>query len=346
MSVARGSGTATRARAATWRASTTSTRSPRSCSPSGSGPSATRRSRRSSATSSTSPTGSTCAATSRSIPRSTAARYDDDANTWTLVTDDGRQRHGAVLHHGRRQPLVGQAARHPGARRLPRPVVPHAEWPHEGVDFTGQAGRLRRHRFDGHPGAAADREAGRAPVRVPADGQLLDAGGEPAARSGRAARGGRDLRRAPPARRSSRIRACPAIRPTRSALDGRPTTSAAGATRRAGRRAASARCRASSTTCFTSPEANATAQEFAREQDPRDRARPGGRGAALPAALHRHAPHVRRHRLLRDVQPRQRRAGRRPARRRSTAITPTGDRDAPTRSTRSTRSCSRSASTR
>ena len=60
-----------------------------------------------------------------------------------------------------------------------------------------------------------------------------------------------------------------------------------------------------------------------RAQDPRDREGPGDRGDAG-----RHRPSLRgqapadRHRLLRDLQPRQRRAGRRARMRRSSAITP------------------------
>ena len=47
--------------------------------------------------------------------------------------------------------------------------------------------------------------------------------------------------------------------------------------------------------------------------DPRDRARPRRRGAALALAPHRDAADVRRHRLLRDLQPGERPPGRRAA---------------------------------
>ena len=177
----------------------------------------------------------------------------------------GRERHGAVLHHGRRQPLVGQAARHPGARRLPRPVVPHGGVATRGRRLHRAAGRLRRHRFDGHPGAAADREAGGAPVRVPADGQLLDAGGEPA--DSIRPRCARWSRRTPSdaARRSSRDPGVPGDPPTRSALD--VTDDERRRIYEAGWSSGGIGSLSGQfTDVFTSPEANFTAQEFAREK--------------------------------------------------------------------------------
>ena len=57
--------------------------------------------------------------------------------------------------------------------------------------------------------------------------------------------------------------------------------------------------------------ANDTAADFVREQDRRDREGSGdGEAAAAGQSSDRHQAHLRRHRLLRDVQPRQCDAGR------------------------------------
>ncbi len=67
------------------------------------------------------------------------------------------------------------------------------------------------------------------------------------------------------------------------------------------------------TDLLISKEANDTAAEFFREQDPRHRARSGGGRTCCARRLSpRHQAALRRHRLLRHVQPRQRHAGRRP----------------------------------
>ena len=134
-----GTGTATRAPAATSRAWTTPTRSPRSSSRSGTGPSATPPSPRSCATSTTSPTASTCAATSSSTPASPRAAFDEETGRWTV--DDRRRR--------RRVPAtfcimatgclsLPQAARHPGLDDFEGDWYHTGRWPHEGVDFTGK----------------------------------------------------------------------------------------------------------------------------------------------------------------------------------------------------------------
>ena len=101
-SAARGTGTGTRARAATSRASSTRTSSPRSSSRNGSGPSATPVSPRSCGTRTTSPTASTSGATCSSTPRVTDATFDDPDGPVAVRTDARRRRHRAVPRSWRR----------------------------------------------------------------------------------------------------------------------------------------------------------------------------------------------------------------------------------------------------
>ena len=66
---------------------------------------------------------------------------------------------------------------------------------------------------------------------------------------------------------------------------------------------------------FTSDAAQRTRRRSSRaRRSARSSDDPAGRRGALPAPPHRHQAHLRRHRLLRDLQPRQRRAGRPPPR--------------------------------
>ena len=210
-------------------------------------------------------------------------------------------------------------ARHRGPRTLPGQAgTTPGSWPHEGVDFTGRRVGVIGTGSSAIQSIPHHREAGRAPLRLPAHAQLQHARAAtrpstPSTSAGwkaeyrrapapgpRVARGLRDgaQRRRPRSRCSAEERereyekrwrrgglgfSADLHRPARSAR--RPTTP---------RRA------------------------FFREKIRGDRARPGGGRAALPAELPaRHQAALRRHRLLRHVQPRQRDAGRRPQRRRS-----------------------------
>ena len=96
-----------------------------------------------------------------------------------------------------------------------------------------------------------------------------------------------------------------------------PPRSGSASTRRAGAAAASASPRRYAD-LLTSKEANDTAAEFFRAKIRAIVRDPAVAELLSPAGLSaRHQAHLRRHRLLRDVQPRQRHAGRRPQRRRS-----------------------------
>ena len=124
MSAAPGTGTATRAAAATSKAWNIPIPSPTNCSRTGAGPSATARSPRSCAISTTSPTASTCGATSNSTRGSEQARVRRRARAAgrsgpTRAARKGR-RHRAISGHGDRQSVDAAHAELPGAGELPR----------------------------------------------------------------------------------------------------------------------------------------------------------------------------------------------------------------------------------
>ena len=335
-------------------AATTRTRSPRSSSRSGSGASAIPPSRRSCATSTTSPTASTCGATSSSRTRVSAARYDEDSGRWHVT-------------HRRRRALFGARYCVMAAGCLSTPSTARTfdglddfegEWYHTRPLAARTASTLAGKRVGvigtGSTGIQLDpaaRRAGGAPVRVPADAELQHARAatgpldpdEPARGQGR-------LPRAPAARaRVAQRRAALASGPAAAALGarGRRPRSAGAPTRTAGRAAASAPSRSRSTTSSRTPRRTTTAADFVRDKIREIVARPGDRGRAVPDhAPDRHQAHLRRHRLLRDLQPRQRHARRRPRATRSCAITPRGVHDRRARVRARRRSCSPPASTR
>ena len=174
-SAAPGTGTATRARAATSRASTTPTASTPSSRPSGSGRRSTRRSPRSSATCSTSPTSTTCAATSGSRRASRRRRGTTTASRWRVRTERGDEitcRFYVMATGCLSLPKSPDIA---GAERFARRGVLHQPLAARGRRLHRQAGRGHRHRVVGRPVDPDHRAAGRAAHRVPAHAELLDA---------------------------------------------------------------------------------------------------------------------------------------------------------------------------
>ena len=259
------------------------------------------------ATSTTSPTGSTCAATSSSR-RGDGAAYDEEADA------GGHDRPGRVrrrvLHLRRRESLVAEAPRLPGARDFQGEWYQTAEWPHErrrlhgkrvGVVGTGSTG------IQVIPQIAA----GRAHLTVfqrtpnysmPAHNGPLD----PDVQASSSARY-RERRRL--ARAVEAGGRCPAPSIARCEVSGeeRRRIFEAGWARRRHRLALVRLQRRPQR-----PGGERDGRRVHAREDPRDRARPCRGGAPLPVAPHRHEADVRRHRLLRDLQPRQRRPGRRP----------------------------------
>ena len=90
---------------------------------------------------------------------------------------------GDLLHHGLRVPVVAAPPRDRRARRLRGRLVPHGALAARRGRARRQARWRDRHRLDRHPVDPAGRQAGRAPVRLPADGELQHARAQPAARS-------------------------------------------------------------------------------------------------------------------------------------------------------------------
>ena len=138
-SAARGTGTATRAPAATSRPPTTPTRGTPSSRPSGRGRRSTPRSPRSCATPSTSPTSTTCARTSASrtpVQGGGVGRRDVD-----VEGHDRRRRHDHAAAGTSWRPAACRCPRSStstGTDRFQGDVYFTSRWPHEGVDLTGK----------------------------------------------------------------------------------------------------------------------------------------------------------------------------------------------------------------
>ena len=186
------------------------------------------------------------------------------------------------------------------------------------VDFKGKRVAVDRHRLDRRPDRARDRGRGRVADDVPAqrrpgatplNNHPIDAEpagvpqGELRADQGRARRLGRRL----PAQ-AGRARSGSTTRRSSGRRSSRASGTAPGSPRSA----------PTTRTCCSTPRPTPTGAPSWPDKIRGDRRRPGHRGQADPdrPPLRRPAPAVR-HRLLRDVQPAQRRAGRRCARPRS-----------------------------
>jgi len=204
------------------------------------------------------------------------------------------------------------------------------------------ARRGDRHRFVGDPVDPADRRAGRAPRRVPAHAQLFDSRAQRRARGRARARGEIRLLRVPAAQCRTAVR--------------RQLPAESGARLAGRRRRARARLRGALADRrarlhhrvrrpLDRPPGEPDRGGVRAREDPRDRERSGDCGEALAQAGDRLQAAVRRHGLLRGVQPARtyrsstcpRRRSRRSRRAASASRVPC---------TRSTRSYSRPASTR
>ncbi len=207
-----------------------------------------------------------------------AAAFDEEtAGRWTVATDRGDEVTAQFVVMATGCLSSANIPRFPGMETLRRARRYHTgRWPHEGVDFSGQAGRRDRHRLVGRPGDPGHRRAGRAAHRVPAHRHVHDPGAQPARSTRRASRTVKadyaEFREQQPHR-------CPAVRarvvpanPT-SALD----VDAAGARARVRGRWSSGgpSFLGAFGDLMTNPEANDIAAEFVRRQDPRDRRGPG-----------------------------------------------------------------------
>ena len=228
-------------------------------------------------------------------------------------TVDGRDRRrrardGDPLHHGERLSLRAQHPGLQGHRLFRRRDLPHRRLARGRGRLYGPAGGHHRHRLLGHPVHSAHRRTGGASLRLPAHAELQRSRVQRAAGPG-GAEGGQGGLRGPSGagaaeplghrfhgRRERRVRRRPrgargrlrrALADLRHRLPGRVLRSLRdrGGQRHGGR--------------------------IRPLQDSRDGARPGGGRAALAPLPHRLQADLRRHRLLRDLQPGQRHPGRR-----------------------------------
>ena len=272
--------------------------------------SATPPSPRSCATPTTSPTASTCAATSSSRRGSPRPRSTRRRHAWTVETDNGDRvtaRFCITAMGCLSSPNTPQI---PGPRRFQGPDLSHRQLAARGRRFHRQARGRDRHRLVGDPVDPDHRPAGQAPHRVPAHGQLHRAGAQHAARSGLCRARSRPT--TPPCAR--RAKAMPAgidfaFNPA-SAIETRQRPSASASTRSAGTTAASASW-ASFNDLLLNEESNKTAADFVRAKIHEMVTDPELAEKLTPTQRHRLQAAVRRHRLLRDLQPAERHAGRR-----------------------------------
>ena len=264
------------------------------------------------ATPSTSPTASTSGADITFDTRVTSATYDEATCTVAGADRPGPRRHRAVPRDGHRLPVVGQHARHPRQGRLRGPDLPHGPLAPRGRRLHRPAGRHHRHRLLGAPVDPDHRRAGGAPHRVPAHRHLRGAGVEPAARPRRGGQGQGQLRRVPRRQPPDAERVRRVARPTPS----RPRWRSTPEERQARFEERWAHGGLPFLGAFTDLLLDARGQRAGRRvrarPHPSRRDGPGRGRAARPRPGHRLQAPLRRHRVLRDLQPRQR-APRRPA---------------------------------
>ena len=255
------------------------------------------------------------------LRRASAALADRDRGRGAIL--------GEVLRDGVRMPVVGRTAPHfDGLDEFEGDWYHTARWPAGRGRARRQARRRDRDRLDRDPADPAARQAGGAPVRLPAHRELQHAGAQRAARPGAAAGGqGRLSGAAAAGARVAQRRPALAPRCRPAALGARSRAPGARSHLRArdGPRAGSAGCCSRSTTSTSNAEANGTAAEFVRSKIRQIVQDPATAEALCPTdASDRHQADLRRHRLLRDLQPRQRDARRCPQRPDRRAITRRG----------------------
>ena len=176
----------------------------RSRSRSGSGPSATPPSRRSSPTSTTWRTASTCGGTSssrRGSPRPSSTRRRAGGPSRRTGATACRR---ASASWPRDVCPMRRCRTSRASRPSPASGITPGNWPHEGVDFTGQRVGVIGTGSSGHPVHPHHRPAGRPPLRLPADAELQRARPERADGAGVPGSAGRRTTRSTGARRASR----------------------------------------------------------------------------------------------------------------------------------------------
>ena len=276
--------------------------------------------------------------------RVTSAGWDEASASWTTA-DGGRVRDPVpVPDHRDRRAVSAAVPRRARPGGLPGRGLPHRCAGRRSRWTSGQARRRHRHRLDRRPDRPGDRGRGRVADHVPAHAEL----GHPAEQPADLGRGSRPISR-PASRRSGRTAKSRSRVPAQADWDEVPSTTPLRSGRRSTRRSGTARGFAKISTQLrghgAQPRGQRRVVRIHRGQDPRHRRGPGDRGQADPGRprLRRPAAPVR-HRLLRDVQQAQRRAGR-PARDADRQGHRDRHRDRPTGCASSTSSSGRPAST-
>ena len=281
------------------------------------------------ATPTTWPTGSTCASDIRvRHARRRRPRGTTTASRWTIATTERARRIAAqLLHHGDRAACRTPSCPRSRASRASRADLPHRPLAARGRRLHRPAGRRHRHRLVGHPVDPADRRAGRAAHRVPAHAELHHA---------RPATAARLPTRSTPSRPTTasiaQARTAVGLRCAGRGADqvARWRSPRRSATRKFEERLGPGRPRGAAAGVQRHHHQQGGQRHRRRvhpQQDPRDVQGPADRRRPVPVRPPgRHQAALPRHRLLRDVQPRQRDAGRTCARTPIEEITPTASR--------------------
>ena len=272
-SAAPGTGTATRARAATSRASTTPTRSPTELEQEwewteryAAQPEilALPRPRRR-------PLRPAPRHPVRDAGRGGALRRSDRRAGRSQHRQPARRVTAQFLHHGRPAACRPRnVPTSPGLDEFEGEWYHTGRWPHDGVDFTRQAGRRDRHRLDRHPGDPGDRRGRRTHLTVFQRTPNYSVPAQQRARSTRAESRRRSRPTTPgsPARAAVAVRSRLPVRPSRTlgAARSRDEERRARATRSAGSSGGFAFLSARFNDLLTDDEANDTAAEFIRDK--------------------------------------------------------------------------------
>ena len=276
--------------------------------------------------------------------RVSAAHYQEDTRSWDVILEDGRRYTTRFLITAIGVLSAATMPTIPGVETFPGPVLPHPLLAEGTGQLRGQAGRGDRHRRDGHTDHHRSGQDRRPPDRVPAHRPVERA---IAQRQDRQGGDGPD-----PGQLLRDLRALPGdlrlLHPCdRPALHARgDARGARGVLGEALRRARFRHLDGQFPRHPGRPRGQPADLRFRRPQDPRAGQGPGRRREADPEKPRlRHAPRAARKRLLRGLQPAQRRTGRH-QRDADRAHHPDRHQDQRRASTNSTSSSTRPVSTR
>ena len=239
-------------------------------------------------------------------------RFDERTSRWQVSTERGDQITAKYVVAASGALNATNIPDFPGLGSFRGQWYHTSQWPKQDVPLRRPARRAHRHRVDRSPGRYGHREDRGAPVRLPAHARVHPAGQQPAAARGIRTGVEGALRAAPRGDAAELRRGVPAGPAVRIGLRLHPR-----GTNEDPRASLGPAQRPAVPAHLHRHDADPGGQRDHRRvhprQDPPDRQGPGRRGDALPEDLPRgHQEDLHGHRLLRDVQPAERDARRRP----------------------------------